>query len=151
MAQGGEWVSTIYKIEEKVNKLNSQLLEVEDRQRLTMNQIDDSVLDLKNAITEKEKLIIGRKISKLRSKLVVYHKQKNTLLKAIRDSMNKVPKRHRDQIIRDLKIENRFNSITAIVDDVDNILHPKAPVAHKQSTKAAIKRLGHSISDEVKF
>ena len=150
-AQGGAWVSTIYKVEERINSLNTELMEVEDQQRLVMNQIDDFVMDLKNAITKQEKLTIGRKITHLRSKLVVLYRKKNTLVNAIRTSVNKVPKRLRQQVIRDLKIENRFNSIREVVDDVEDILHPATTVSHKASTKATIKRMGHGLAKKLKL
>lgn len=125
--------------------------EVEDQQRHVSNMIDENIEDLKNVVTENEKYIIGRKLTHLRSKLVVLHSQKVALLNALRKMIEQIPAKYRDLMIRKLRLEKRFKAIKLIAKDVKAILEPKVTVGHKKSTKKTIKRIGHGIAKKVSF
>ena len=147
----GLWLPTIYKVEERISELKLRLEEVKDQQRHYMDEVDRVTEDLEQAITKKDKLIIGRRLTHLRSRLVVYHSQKLALVRAIRKAVHSIPKRLRNRVIRKLKLETYFKEVRAITSDVYDILNPKTTVAHKSSTKKTLKNMGHGIAKQVRL
>ena len=147
----GFWMPTLYRVEERIGEVAVRIEEVEDQQRHVSNMIDENIEDLKNVVTENEKYIIGRKLTHLRSKLVVLHSQKVALLNALRKMIEQIPAKYRDLMIRKLRLEKRFKAIKLIAKDVKAILEPKVTVGHKKSTKKTIKRIGHGIAKKVSF
>lgn len=145
----GFYTPTLYKVREKLGDLAARLDEVEDEERHYEDMIDVLERDIKNTVTKKETYTIGRKISHLRSKLVVFNQKRMSLLRAVKSVVKTIPHKFRAQMIRSLRIEKRFNSIRSITKDAKAILQPKKTVTHKSSTKAAIKRLGHGIAKKV--
>ncbi|KAL7712474.1 Uncharacterized protein QTN25_009909 [Entamoeba marina] len=146
----GFWMPTLYKIQERIGEIAIRLDEVEDEQRHVMDMIDENMRDLKFAVTKNEKYVIGRKIDKLRAKLVSYHIKKLALLRALKKSIHSVPHEYRSKFIRKMRLERRFASIKEITNEIHHIMKPVKHVRHKKSTKAALKRMGHGIAKKVK-
>ncbi|EMS14676.1 hypothetical protein KM1_315890 [Entamoeba histolytica HM-3:IMSS] len=146
----GFWTPTLYKIRERLSEVAIRIDEVEDDERHYGSLIDKSIVDLKSAITKREKYTIGRRLTHLRAKLVVFNQKKLLLLRALKRIVSAVPRKFRAKMIRSLKIEKRFVAIRDIERDAKRILSPKKAITHKSSTKKTLKRLGHGIAKNVK-
>ncbi|ELP93359.1 hypothetical protein EIN_057640 [Entamoeba invadens IP1] len=146
----GFWMSTLYRVEERAGEIEMRLQEVEDQERHIGNMIDENVLDLKNSITKKQKYIIGRKISHLRSQLVVLHTRKLAMMRTLRKIIKSLPHKYQKQMIRRVRLEKRFSSIRDITKEAKHILKPDFKVHHKASIKRTLKNMGHGLADKVK-
>ncbi|ELP88007.1 hypothetical protein EIN_419360 [Entamoeba invadens IP1] len=146
----GFWTPTLYKVQERIGELSVRIEEVEDAERHIEDQIDIAIRDLKHSVTKKQKYIIGRRLSHLRSKLVVLNTQKLAILRGLRRVVKRIPLKYRKLMIRKLKLEKRFNQIREVSKDATALLQPKYVVHHKASTKRTLKNLGHGLADKVK-
>ena len=145
----GFWMPTIYRVQERIGEVAIRIDEVEDEERHVEDMIDENIRDLKNAVTKREKFIIGRKISHLRSKMVIYHTKKLALLRALKKIVKTIPRKYRNVMIRRLRLEKRFKAVKEIAKEAKSLLKPKAKISHKTSTKAALKRIGHGLSKKI--
>ncbi|EDR26047.1 hypothetical protein EDI_024350 [Entamoeba dispar SAW760] len=146
----GFWMPTLYRVQERLGEVAMRLDEVEDEERHVGDMIDENIKDLENVITKREKYVVGRKLTHLRSKMVVYHTKKLALLRVMKKIVKSIPRKFRARMIRRLRLEKRFNAIRDIARDAKYVLKSHGHISHKADTKKTLKRLGHGIYKNTK-
>ncbi|KAL7711818.1 hypothetical protein QTN25_010518 [Entamoeba marina] len=113
----GFFVSTIYKVEEKVGLLESRLTEIEDIERHVLNKLDQAAIDYKTAVKTSQKSQIAEVQKWLKSKVALLQNQKKQVFKGMKKLLIVLPAEQRLRILRRLKIEKRFDSVKEMIQD----------------------------------
>ncbi|KAL7722657.1 Axoneme associated protein [Entamoeba marina] len=111
------WVSSLYKAEQKLSLLNSKHIEISDAQRHLHDLLDHAQLDY-DASFAGSKNEIADKISDLKSKIAMLETRKTPLVKAMKHFLNKYPKEYREQMIRNTHLERYFKPIDAVLESI---------------------------------
>ncbi|ELP84596.1 hypothetical protein EIN_171910 [Entamoeba invadens IP1] len=133
-ANGG-WVQEVYKAKQHLSLLDSTVEELDNQARHIHNVLDNAKLDFENTIPS-AKAEIAAKMRMMEEQLATFDQKRSNVLSAMKEILSNFPEDFKSKIIRELKLDVRFNQVDSLLEKVKMMKAPKKAV-----TKAVKKAL----------